>query len=62
MFLIVGVLAIILFLFFRKPIVEKLESFGTLQFDSEKHKWLNSTCLIVIGTGNNRSYQRLTTR
>ncbi len=42
MFLIVGVLAIILFLFLRKPIVKKLESFGTLQLDSEKHKWLNS--------------------
>jgi hypothetical protein len=42
MFLIVGVLAIILFLFLRKPIVKKLESFGYLELDSEKHRWLNS--------------------
>ncbi|QGH35217.1 hypothetical protein GI584_14685 [Gracilibacillus salitolerans] len=41
-FLIVGVFAIILFLFFRKPIVKKIETFVKLQLDVEKHKWLNN--------------------
>ncbi|MGP4041672.1 hypothetical protein ACTWP4_17470 [Gracilibacillus sp. D59] len=41
-FLLFGVLAIILFLFFRHPIIKKLESLGTLKIDSEKHKWLNN--------------------
>ncbi|SFM06491.1 hypothetical protein SAMN04487943_10781 [Gracilibacillus orientalis] len=50
-FLLMGVLAIILFLFFRNPIIKKIEVFGTLQLNSEKHKWLNFrifTCLLWL--------------